>query len=83
MRNGRFCHIVDLRALEVLESCTLAGLIRALRILREVGGSISLVIETPQVRKILTLTGLDRIFPTYTTLEEAQTGMQVLSSQPA
>jgi anti-sigma B factor antagonist len=83
VRNGRFCHIVDLRALELVESSTLAALISALRIVRQVGGSLLLVTEKPQARKILTLTGLDRIFQAYATLGEAQDSMQVLCRQSA
>ena len=83
VRNGRFCHIVDLQALELLESATLAGLISALRIVRQVGGSILLVTEKPQVLKILTLTGLDRIFPAYKSLQEAQDGIHVVCRQQA
>jgi len=71
VRDGRLEHAVDLRLLAYVDSPTLAALIRALRAVREVGGSISLIVDQPQIRKVLSVTGLDRIFSVYHNETEA------------
>ena len=65
IRNGERSHILDLRPLARLDSPTLAALIRVLRLVREVGGSVALVVNQPHFLRILSITGLDRVFPVW------------------
>jgi anti-anti-sigma factor len=65
LRKSKLVHIVDLRMLTGLDSRTLAQLIRSLRIVLERGGSVGLLINQREVLKILTINGLDRVFPIY------------------
>lgn len=69
---GRFLHIVDMLGVELLDSTGLGALIAALRSVREVGGTVHLVVTNPQILKILRLTGLDKIFCIYPTIDEAR-----------
>ena len=62
---GRYAHLVDLRSLAELDSRSLAALIRALRVARDVGGSVGLIVDQPHFARILSITGLDRVFPVY------------------
>jgi anti-anti-sigma factor len=59
---GNIRHVFDMRGLTELDSRTLAALIRALRAVREAGGSIRLVADHPSVLGTLSLTALDRVF---------------------
>lgn len=68
---GRIFHIVDLDAVEVLDSAALGALITALRLVREVGGAVHLVAKREPVKRILSITALDRIFGVHATLDEA------------
>ena len=65
IRNGERSHILDLRPLAELDSSSLAALIRVLRLVREVGGSVALIVNQPHFLRILSITGLDRIFPVW------------------
>jgi anti-sigma B factor antagonist len=56
---------MDLRGLVELDSPTLAALIRVMRLVREVGGSVALVVNQPNFLRILSITGLDRVFPVW------------------
>jgi anti-sigma B factor antagonist len=68
---GRQRHIVDLTQLDVLDSGGLAGLISALRAVRETGGSIDLVANSSHVTHILELTALSRLFKVHRSLQAA------------
>ena len=68
---GRQRHVVDLTNLDVLDSGGLAGLISALRAVRETGGSVDLVANTSHVTHILELTALTRLFKVHPTLKQA------------
>jgi len=65
VKEGRFSHLIDLRSLAELDSRSLAALIRALRVARDVGGSVGLIVDQPGFVRILSITGLDRVFPVY------------------
>jgi anti-sigma B factor antagonist len=71
VRDGRLDHLIDLRALAELDSRSLAALIRALRIVRERGGSVGLIVDQPNFARVLSITGLDRVFPVYPSEREA------------
>lgn len=68
---GRSQHIIDLSRLDVLDSGGLAGLISALRTVREAGGNVHLVAATNRVTHILELTALSRLFKVHRTVKAA------------
>lgn len=68
---GQQRHIVDLSQLDVLDSRGLAGLISALRAVRETGGSVDLVANTSHVTHILELTALTRLFKVHRSVQAA------------
>jgi anti-sigma B factor antagonist len=65
VNEGRRAHLIDLRELPELDSHSLAALIRSLRVARDVGGSVGLIVDQPNFLRILSITGLDRVFPVY------------------
>jgi len=71
VKEGRYSHLIDLRSLAELDSRSLAALIRALRVARDVGGSVGLIVDQPGFARILSITGLDRVFPVYKTEADA------------
>jgi anti-anti-sigma factor len=68
---GRQRHIIDLTRLDVLDSGGLAGLISALRAVRETGGSVDLVANSSHVTHILELTSLTRLFKVHRSMRAA------------
>jgi anti-anti-sigma factor len=54
--------VLDLDALEVLDTAGVRGLIALLRSSRSVGGELALRSSKPAVRRTLEVTALDRIF---------------------
>ena len=71
---GDGCRIViaDLADVPFIDSSGLGVLVGALRRMREAGGEMRLVSERDAVVKILRITGLDRVFPLYATLDAAR-----------
>jgi anti-anti-sigma factor len=80
---GRYAHLIDLRSLAELDSRSLAALIRALRVARDVGGSVGLITDQPQFARILSITGLDRVFPVYKNEAEATAALTQRDVVPA
>ncbi len=68
---GKHELIVDLTKLEFLDSTGLGALIGAHRRALENGGKIRLAVGEGQIARLLNITGLIRVFPVYTTLEDA------------
>lgn len=68
---GQRRHIVDLSQTSTLDSGGLAGLITALRTVRDNGGSVDLVVKAGNVTRILELTAVTRAFKVHPSLEEA------------
>jgi anti-anti-sigma factor len=54
--------VLDLDALEILDTAGVRGLIALLRSARAVGGELALRSSKPAVRRTLEVTALDRIF---------------------
>lgn len=54
-----------------MDSSGLAALISGLRRTKEHGGALVLLSPTSSVRRVLTVTGLDRVFDIYDSLEKA------------
>ncbi|MDE2571630.1 MAG: STAS domain-containing protein [bacterium] len=70
--SGRFLHVVDMLDVELLDSTGLGALIASMRSVREVGGTVRLVVVDPQILKILHLTGLDKVFSIHATIDGAR-----------
>ena len=62
MNAGKTDIVVDLSAVEFIDSTGLGVLIRALRQLRERGGDLRLVVNRPDVLRIFDITGLGAEF---------------------
>jgi anti-sigma B factor antagonist len=71
IQNGSYQVLVDLRGVEFMDSTGLGVLVGALKRLREQEGDLALVCTEGPVLKILTLTGLDRVFPIHRDVAEA------------
>lgn len=68
---GRIRIAVDLQGVEFMDSTGLGVLISGLKRCREAGGSLSLVAPTEPVRRVLSITGLDKVFPIHETTSAA------------
>jgi len=66
--------IVDLGRVEFLDSTGLGVLVGALKRLRVVGGELRLVCAQERLLKIFRITGLDRVFELYDSVESACAG---------
>lgn len=62
---------VELAGVEFMDSTGLGVLIGALKRCREAGGSLSLVAPREPVIKVLSITGLDKVFPIHDDVERA------------
>jgi anti-anti-sigma factor len=62
MNEGKLRLVLDLSAVDFIDSSGLGVLIRALRRLRSQGGELRLVVTKPEVRRIFDITGLTAEF---------------------
>lgn len=69
---GKFCHIVDLDGTDPRSVQTVAATISILRSIRERGGELRVVAGDAEVRRMLAITGLDKIICVFSSLHEAQ-----------
>jgi anti-sigma B factor antagonist len=63
--------VVDLTEVKFIDSTGLGVLVTALKHVRENKGSLDVVVTTPRVLRVFSLTGLDVVIPLHATLEEA------------
>ena len=63
--------VVNLEGVEFMDSTGLGVLIGSLRRCRERGGEFALAAPRETVHKVLRITGLDKVFPTYESVDEA------------
>ena len=63
--------VVDLSAVDFVDSSGLGALLGGLKAARAAGGDVRLAAVPEQARVVLSLTTLDRMFRTYATVEEA------------
>src|ERR1700757_1241244 len=75
VRNGSSKVVIDMEAVSFVDSTGLGSVISALKQLRNSQGELRLAAPNQQVRVVLELTTLDRVFPYYPTVEEALTGL--------
>lgn len=65
--------IADLSRVDFLDSTGLGALVGGLKRLREVGGSLALVVSTPRIGRIFQITGLTKALPARRSVEDAIT----------
>src|SRR5260370_9368712 len=65
--------VIDLEGVSFVDSTGLGSVISALKQIRSSQGDLRLAAPNQQVRVVLELTTLDRVFPYYSTVEEAPT----------
>jgi len=63
--------VVDLEGVAFIDSSGLGVLVSGLRRVKEHGGSMRLVCTRENILKIFRITGLDKVFPVFTTASEA------------
>ncbi len=63
--------VVDLSAVGFIDSTGLGVLVSTLKHVRESDGRLDVVVATPRVLKVFTLTGLDVVIPLHGTLDSA------------
>lgn len=74
IRGGALDLVYDLTRVDAIDSTGLGFLVWSRKRLREQSGRLRLVVDRPQVQRVLKLTGLARLFETYPNLEEALAG---------
>ena len=72
--NGPPKVVIDLEGVTFVDSTGLGSVIAALKQIRGKQGELRLAAPNQQVRVVLELTTLDRVFPYYATVEEALAG---------
>lgn len=63
--------VVDLSAVTFIDSTALGVLIGGVRRLHGASGAMALVVTSRPVERVLSITGLDRVFSIHATLDEA------------
>jgi len=71
LTSGRARLVVNLLRTTYLDSTALSVLTTAQKQAREAGGNLGLVFDQPQIEKIFTITGLQRVFPIFRTETDA------------
>jgi anti-sigma B factor antagonist len=64
--------VVDMEQVGFIDSSGLGVLVGALRRVKEAGGDLRLVCGRENVIKIFRITGLDKVFPMFSTVDQAQ-----------
>lgn len=68
---GKYHLVVDMEAVEFLDSTGLGVLVGGLKRVRAHDGSLHLVCTQERILKIFRITGLTKVFPIHNTVEEA------------
>jgi anti-sigma B factor antagonist len=74
IKNGAPKLVIDMEGVSFVDSTGLGSVISALKQIRSSEGDLRLAAPNQQVRVVLELTTLDRVFPYFATVEEALTG---------
>jgi len=64
--------VLDLAGLDFIDSTGLGVLVGALRRVRAGGGDLRVAAAPPGIARVFSVTGLDRVFGVYPTVEDAQ-----------
>jgi anti-sigma B factor antagonist len=73
VKNGPTRLVIDMEGVSFVDSTGLGSVIAALKMLRGSKGDLRLAAPNQQVRVVLELTTLDRVFAYYATVEDALT----------
>lgn len=73
VNDGSYHLIVDMEGVEFLDSTGLGVLVGGLKRVRAHDGSLRLVCTQERILKIFRITGLTKVFPIHTTVDEAVT----------
>ena len=73
VKNDKPRLVIDLEGVSFVDSTGLGSVIAALKLVRSSKGDLRLAAPNQQVRVVLELTTLDRVFPYFATVEEALT----------
>jgi anti-anti-sigma factor len=73
MKNGLPRLVIDMEGVTFVDSSGLGSVVSALKQVRTSKGDLRLAAPNQQVRVVLELTTLDRVFPYFATVEEALT----------
>jgi anti-sigma B factor antagonist len=73
MKNGQPRLVIDMEGVTFVDSSGLGSVVSALKQVRTSKGDLRLAAPNQQVRVVLELTTLDRVFPYFATVEEALT----------
>ena len=71
---GVYDIVIDMEAVEFLDSTGLGVLVGALKRVRSNDGELSLVCTQPRIRKVFEVTGLTKVFNLYDSVDEAVAG---------
>jgi anti-sigma B factor antagonist len=71
---GATALVVDLSAVDFLDSTGLSVLVKALKRVRDIDGSLSVVVTAARVAKVFRITGLDQVIPVHPSLADALAG---------
>lgn len=74
LKNGQSRVVIDMEGVSFVDSTGLGSVIAALKQVRHSQGELRLAAPNQQVRVVLELTTLDRVFPYYATVEDALAG---------
>jgi anti-sigma B factor antagonist len=74
IKNGPPRVVLDMEGVSFVDSTGLGSVIAVLKQIRSSQGDLRLAAPNQQVRVVLELTTLDRVFPYFSTVEEALTG---------
>ena len=73
VKNGQPRLVIDMEGVSFVDSSGLGSVVAALKQARSSKGDVRLAAPNQQVRVVLELTTLDRVFPFYATVEDALT----------
>jgi anti-sigma B factor antagonist len=73
VQNGQPRVVIDMEGVSFVDSSGLGSVVAALKQARSSKGDLRLAAPNQQVRVVLELTTLDRVFPYYATVEDALT----------
>jgi anti-anti-sigma factor len=74
LKDGPSKVVLDMEGVSFVDSTGLGSVIAALKQIRSSQGDLRLAAPNQQVRVVLELTTLDRVFPYFSSVEEALTG---------
>lgn len=74
IEDGKVSIVVDLSRVDFLDSTGLSVLVKALKRIREVDGTLDVVVTADRVAKVFRLTGLDALIPLHASVAEALAG---------